>query len=263
MVWKSDVFKEELSWIKDDSIRNATMGIIQELPDYFFTVAASSTGKYHPKYALGNGGLVRHTKAAAKILHELAGLEHNRTLFSEEEIDLMISAIILHDGFKHGQNGSEYTVSEHPLIMAEYIKNNHKDDFSGKQLKFITEVISSHMGEFNKDFRTKAEILPKPANEAQYFVHLADYLASRRYLVFEFDDYYDPDNYVPVETEDDVNSLIQQIVAKCKEFVANGADRGELYELIGKYNNGQKNPLMIKDSSIAKDILNKLIERKE
>ena len=47
------------------------MYLIDSLPDYFFEVAAASTGKYHPKYAQGEGGLVRHTKAAVKIAYEL------------------------------------------------------------------------------------------------------------------------------------------------------------------------------------------------
>lgn len=44
------------------------------VPMDFFTQPASSSGKYHPSYALGVGGLVRHTKAAmimAKMLFPL------------------------------------------------------------------------------------------------------------------------------------------------------------------------------------------------
>ena len=58
------LFQNELAWIQDDAIRSFVHDALIKLPDYFFHVAASSTGKYHPAYALGEGGLVRHTKAA-------------------------------------------------------------------------------------------------------------------------------------------------------------------------------------------------------
>ena len=68
---KSEKFIKELEYIKNDDIRGFAKLALENLPDYFFDVAASSTGKYHPTYALGNGGLVRHTKAAVRIAFEL------------------------------------------------------------------------------------------------------------------------------------------------------------------------------------------------
>ena len=47
------------------------MTLIELLPNYFFEVPASSTGKYHPEFALGDGGLIRHTKVAVRIAYEL------------------------------------------------------------------------------------------------------------------------------------------------------------------------------------------------
>ena len=45
---KSEHFKKELEYIKSDKIRNACKEMIELLPDYFFEIPASSTGKYHP-----------------------------------------------------------------------------------------------------------------------------------------------------------------------------------------------------------------------
>ena len=56
---KSENFKKELEYIKNEKIRNACQVMINLLPDYFFEVPASSTGKYHPEYAAGPGGLMR------------------------------------------------------------------------------------------------------------------------------------------------------------------------------------------------------------
>ena len=68
---KEEMFKSELGYIKNDKIKESAKTMINLLPDYFFHEAASSTGKYHPKYALGDGGLLRHTKAAVRFAYEL------------------------------------------------------------------------------------------------------------------------------------------------------------------------------------------------
>ena len=69
-----EIFKKELSLIKDNSIRKFVEDFLNQVPEYFFNVAASSTGKYHPDYALGEGGLIRHTKAATRIGYIRTGL---------------------------------------------------------------------------------------------------------------------------------------------------------------------------------------------
>ena len=68
---KKELFIDEINYLKNDDIKKSVAILIEMLPDYFFHEAASSTGKYHPKYALGDGGLLRHTKAACYIAHEL------------------------------------------------------------------------------------------------------------------------------------------------------------------------------------------------
>ena len=82
-------------WMHDEKIKKFLRHVINNLPDYFFTVPASSSGKYHPSYALGDGGLVRHTEAAAIIAHELFNLEMFD--FTPEEQDLILCAIVPHD----------------------------------------------------------------------------------------------------------------------------------------------------------------------
>ena len=66
-----EIFNKELNYIKNERIKRSLVIMLDKLPDYFYEVPASSTGKYHPEYALGKGGLVRHTKAAIRIAKEL------------------------------------------------------------------------------------------------------------------------------------------------------------------------------------------------
>ena len=68
---KVAVFEKELKYINNDSYRNDAMYLLDALPDYFYEIPAASTGKYHPQYAQGDGGLVRHTKAAVRMAYEL------------------------------------------------------------------------------------------------------------------------------------------------------------------------------------------------
>lgn len=184
---KSDLFTRELDTISDHSIRAFAQAALDLLPDYFYTVPASSTGKYHPAYALGDGGLVRHTKAAARFAAHLLTLEQNRRQFSPMERDCIITAILLHDGWKHGKSGGGYTIHEHPAICALWVQNEAK--LSGiipqEARDLIASGIASHMGEWNYSNRSEV-ILEKPVTELQKFVHMCDYLASRKDIEVAF-----------------------------------------------------------------------------
>lgn len=183
-----DYFKTELSYIKDKRIRDNATLLVSMLPEYFFKVAASSTGKYHPTFSLGDGGLYRHTKAAVRIAYELLNLEMYKDVYNEHERDLIIMSIMLHDGLKHGLEKSEYTLFEHPVIMGDFILNNRdKLTLSDDEINFVVNAIKSHMGEWNKD-RDGNEVLPKPNTKAGKFVHMCDFLSSRKFFDVKFDD---------------------------------------------------------------------------
>src|SRR3712207_7076086 len=88
-----NIFKSEIEAIKDISIKQFTIKALESLPEYFWEVPASSTGKYHPQYALGEGGLARHTKGAVKIALELFN-NHTVQDFTSIQKDMIISALL-------------------------------------------------------------------------------------------------------------------------------------------------------------------------
>lgn len=184
---KEAVFNREFTYIKTNNYRDDIKYLISQLPDYFFEIPASSTGKYHPKYTLGDRGLVRHTKGAVRIAYELLSNPTIGDKYTTREKDLMIMSLIIHDGLKSGKEKSKYTKVEHPLLVCDFIKD-HMDNLSleDDDIDFMCEVISSHMGPWNKDFDGN-EVLPVPKTKYQNFVHMCDYLASRKALLFEFD----------------------------------------------------------------------------
>ncbi len=184
---KIDYFKTELGYIKDERLRESAKKIIAMLPDYFFTIPASSTGKYHPRYASGHSGLVRHTKVVVRIAHEL--LNNNKTIgdeFKEIEKDIIIIALIIHDGLKSGLVESKYTAFDHPLLISKFVSDNYKKfDLTLDEVKLMTSILETHMGEWTKDYRGK-EVLPKPQTKYQKFGHMCDYLASRKFINVDF-----------------------------------------------------------------------------
>lgn len=183
---KVDYFNKEYNYIKDNKKREDLKYLVSNLPDYFFEIPASSTGKYHPKFASTENGLVKHTKVAVRIAKELLdnpGLNN----FKDNEKDIIIMALVLHDGFKSGVVKEKYTRFDHPLLAADFIRKQ-KDNISlnEEELDLITRVISSHMGIWNKDYNGN-EVLPIPKDKYERFVHMCDYLSSKKFLNVEFE----------------------------------------------------------------------------
>lgn len=181
---KIKYFETEINYIKDDDKKEDIKYLINLLPDYFFSIPASSTGKYHPKFASTKNGLVKHTKAAVRIAYDLFETVNN---FTDEDKDLIIMALIMHDGLKKGMKEEEYTRFDHPLLVSKLILEHASELKMGiDNVRRICSMIESHMGKWNTSKYSKVE-LPIPRDEYQRFVHRCDYIASRNYLNIKFD----------------------------------------------------------------------------
>lgn len=184
--WKN--FEIELDYIKNSCYRDSARKLLELVPDYFFTVSASSSGRYHPDFALGDGGLLRHTKVAIRIGYELLSLEYMNSLFDDREKDLLLIGIMFHDVMKLGFPKEKHTRFDHPLLAAKFIRDNQNvTDFTIEDVKFLEKIISSHMGQWNTN-RFSDIILPSPSDISEFFVHSCDYLASRKFLNVNFDE---------------------------------------------------------------------------
>ena len=181
-----EIFNKELSYIKDNKIKNSLITMLDLLPEYFYQIPASSTGKYHPEFTLGDGGLVRHTKAAVRIAYELL---QNPSLnnFTDEEKDLILFALTVHDGLKNGRVKERYTAIDHPIQMSNYVRENkEKLELNDNQLDLICRCIATHMGPWTTDFNGN-EVLEPPKDKYQRFVHMCDFLSSRKFLDIKFE----------------------------------------------------------------------------
>lgn len=179
-----------LETIQDDEIRTFAYVLVDNLPSYIWEVGASSTGKYHPAYSLGQGGLMRHQIAVVRFLNFFFELEQYNTKFTSREMDLMRVAGLVHDGRKSGEQTdyerSKFTKFDHPIQMANVIRSYDGQFLTHDDIEFMAHCIESHMGQWSTD-RKSTMVLPKPIDEYQQFVHLADYLASRKDLTMAFD----------------------------------------------------------------------------
>ena len=168
----SSIFDPELQLITDVELRVRVIKVLEGADDRHETEPASSTGKYHPDFAHGEGGLVRHTKAVVFMVNELCRAR------ADLDQNCLIAAAILHDMHKYKEVG-KYTCHEHPFLMA--------GDASEAGLPAaIVFAIESHMGRWNTSPRSSV-VLPVPSDDFQWLLHYADYLASRTWLKLTFD----------------------------------------------------------------------------
>ena len=179
-----------LDTFENHDIKEFALVLLDDLPEYIWHVGASSTGKYHPEYSLGDMGLMRHQIAVARFLNFFFELEQYNSKLTSRERDLMRLAGLVHDGRKSGSQEdyekSKYTKFNHPLLMAEVVRSFDGQYLTHDELELVADTISRHMGAWNTDKKSGIE-LPKPNNKFARMVHVADYLASRKCLTMDFD----------------------------------------------------------------------------
>ena len=180
------VFENELNLIQNEALREFVGNVLNGLPDYFRKIGASTSGKYHPAYTIGEGGLIRHTKACVGIAKEL--LRAELYYIESNEHDIVYASLLLHDGLKCGM-WEDKTAFNHPILMSNYLEERaveyqFADNYT---IKHIRKCIESHMGKWNTSNYSDL-ILPTPQTDLEKLVHLCDYIASRKCLTYNFDE---------------------------------------------------------------------------
>lgn len=151
----------------DPALRRFTETALRECaPLDFFLQPASSSGKYHQGYELGVGGLVRHTLAAITVAETLFPLYN----FTDKEKDYIIAALALHDIAKPSKT--------HPIEVKLLLEP--LDPVWHFEIESVVELIETHHGQWDNFGK-----LPRPKSTAQRFVHLCDYIASRKNIAVD------------------------------------------------------------------------------
>lgn len=175
------ILKPYIKLINDKNIRSFTFDALHKAPHYFWLIPASSTGKYHPKFSQGMGGLIKHVAFAMYIGDQLC------TTFSIEgkNRDCVLSAIALHDINKKGfdlpkESEPDYQFF-HPLLPREHLHELRslygKEDYDTIMFLVETHMGSAIGGKWTPGFR-------QPETLESLVVHLADYISSRKKIEF-------------------------------------------------------------------------------
>ena len=234
-----NIVQSVLNTFENDDIKNFAIVLLDNLPEYIWRVPASSTGKYHPAYSLGEGGLMRHQIAVVRFLNFFLELEQYNKIIHSRERDLLRVAGLIHDGRKSGSQSdyerSKYTKFDHPIQMAAVIRSYDGKYLNHNEIELIAHCIESHMGSWNVDKKT-GECLPKPEDLYQELVHLADYLASRKTLTMDFEN---------IETP--------RVESKPEEYVLTfGKHKGE--KLIDLYRSGDDYVVWMEENITRPDV---------
>jgi len=166
-------FENELNLINDISIKGFVQKCIIHVPDYFWYITSSSTGKYHPKDEHVPGGSVLHTRRVVKVAEDFC---RSFNIMSVDR-DCVVAAAIMHDFCKNGYpDNLGYTVANHGGLWHNIVSKFMKisDMISNTTLQKISRMIVCHMGRFDAPFI----VLDRP----EIVVQLADYIASRNYI---------------------------------------------------------------------------------
>ena len=167
-------FEKEINFIQSEDLRMFMIFYLDKyVPQYFFEIGASSSGKYHPKFSQGVGGLVRHTKAVSLVAEEL--LRMSPYMYStDEQKDLIRVACIAHDTAKYGKTEFDKKLyKQHAENAGELVSQAWKEYFEEDCPFLLVNSISAHMGQWGKT---------KMMTSLDRCVHQADYVASRSFF---------------------------------------------------------------------------------
>lgn len=121
-VEKLEIFKYFLNKIKTDVIREFTKFCIINLPEYFWTLPASTTRKNHGD----SETLLDHVLACLYIAEKVCDAQF-KDHWTQKQKDQLYSSLILHDGWRCGEPGNEGRITQKMIN-----ENNYDQDLLGE-----------------------------------------------------------------------------------------------------------------------------------
>ena len=180
MIKKRAIFELLAKQFETEEVKNYYLDMCEHIPDYIFTMPASTSGKYHNRSQCQRYGQLNHIFMFHSILEHRLRLKGNKEKFkTPAERDCMRCVPAFHDAVKCGWNGSTHTVAEHPVLAAKWVMETKVEhDIKPSWKKVIALMCESHSGEWNKN-RKGEVIMSEPRNEREFFIHECDILSSR------------------------------------------------------------------------------------
>lgn len=189
---KIKVFQKLLDEFETDEVRLYCEDMIKQIPNYIFDMTSSTSGKHHNKTQCLPHGQIYHIIMFGTITNYRLSLKYNKEKkFPEPRIrDAIRCVSMFHDALKCGDGTTSFTVHEHPLLAAEWVRTaNVEHDIDQGLKEFIADMCAAHSGEWTTAKRGSKVVLPEPKIEAEIFVHECDYLASRSDIDMDIPEY--------------------------------------------------------------------------
>lgn len=174
---KSKLFEREIKLIMDYSLQDFVRYYLDKcVGDWFWKSGSSASGRFHPEFTHGEGGLVRHTRAVAMVCEEMLRL-NVYAYMRDEYKDYARVACLLHDTCKYGTSDTEdkSCYAQHGDLAAENVKHEWEAYFNEPAPELLLMAIRSHMGQWTEPKENR------PFTNIDRLVHLADYIASRSF----------------------------------------------------------------------------------
>jgi hypothetical protein len=204
-----EIFRKHLDMISVGSVKEFTEFALSNVPDYFWTINASTSGSSH-----GGETLVEHIQGCL-FLAEIV-IRQFKGHWTERQNCQLLSALLLHDGWKCGFPGKEerYTKEdikikgmsdnyigklksskEHPEIAYQQVfrlaskfnlnaRKNGKKQIGAKNLQPILNSIRYHYGPWTVSKLDKPFCLSWPFDTVVMQVHNIDFMQTHNAVYF-------------------------------------------------------------------------------
>ena len=188
------VFGDELDRIEKyggkNDIHTFVLIALQHAPDYFWTLPASTSGKYHQ-----GDSLVAHVKNAFRFAVEVVYMQYRvAKVWVEEDAQIFLGAVLLHDlcraglpdQVRHGKDGTIHTDNLHPLYVREHTRkikmDNRLKDIENKDwYERMMQAIQYHMGPWTP---LADHMMMEPFAHLPNMVFACDFFSSRMSIRF-------------------------------------------------------------------------------
>ena len=241
---KKAVFKELLDNFETEEVRLYCEDMIENIPDYIFTMPSSTSGKFHNATQCLPHGQVYHIIMFGAIMNYRLVLKCNKEKFNNSiHRDAMRCVPIFHDAVKCGWNGSKFTVHDHPMLAGTWVRETKVEhDIDDEIKELIARMCERHSGEWTSSKRSKV-VLPEPETEMEILVHECDILSSR------FDIDMQPSEYLKnIFGENNTPSVDPN------EYILGfGKYKGE--KLIDVYNKDKSYCMWLKENSYQREVV--------
>lgn len=180
----SHEFKKEIYYLKDKNYKKIMLKLLDGLPKYFYIIGENYDNPNVPEFTKGRGGKTKETKVSVRIAYELLNDPIIGSDFTDREKDLMLMAIMLHDGLERGRVGVEDVLFEHPILVSEYIKYANVG-LMLEDRNFICSMVEAHSGIHNTHDQND-RTLPLPQSKYQKFVYMCILMSNMKFLDVRF-----------------------------------------------------------------------------